>query len=243
MAEITGSAARDTSLPGLPRRRKLLLSQPSARQWRHRGSGTKLRNATSFISATRTLPVTISHNHHVWELVSESGWTKGGQAPSDVSVDLGQCIAVCTAPFAAFDRAIRKDGMRRLNRAILAGLFLSTTEPMLARARQFGRRCAVPKAKFKGVELVRSPMRADDSSARLISMSLKTSKYSLGAALCCCRVQPVPQTRSFPRPSRFDRTTILRCREGCCAGSIGPPTPRRSGLVPGRSRSTSRIPR
>ena len=48
----------------------------------------------------------------------------------------------------------------------------------------------MPKAKFKGVELVRSPMRADDSSARFISMSLKTSKYSLGGALCCGRVQP-----------------------------------------------------
>ena len=72
------------------------------------------------------------------------------------------------------------------------------------------------QGEIQGVELVRSPMRADDSSARFISMSLKTSKYSLGGALRCCRVQPVPQTRSFPRPSRFDRTTILRCREGCC---------------------------
>ena len=32
------------------------------------------------------------------------------------------------------------------------------------RARQFGRRCAVPKAKFKGVELVRSP----DEGRRLL---------------------------------------------------------------------------
>src|SRR5713226_3343668 len=48
------------------------------------------------------------------------------------------------------------------------------------------------QGEIQGVELVRSPMRADDSSARFISMSLKTSKYSLGGALCCCRVQPVP---------------------------------------------------
>jgi hypothetical protein len=72
----------------------------------------------------------------------------------------------------------------------------------------------VPKAKFKGVERVRSPDEDRRLSARFISISLKTSKYSLGGALCSCRVQPSPQTRSFPRPSRFDRTTILRCREG-----------------------------
>ena len=61
---------------------------------------------------------------------------------------------------------------------------------------------------------MRSPDAGRRLSARFISMSLKTSKYSLGGALCCCRVQPSPQTRSFPRPSRFDRTTILRCLEG-----------------------------
>src|SRR6266851_7754163 len=80
------------------------------------------------------------------------------------------------------------------------------------RARQFGRRCAVPKAKFKGVELVRSPMRADDSSARFISMSLKTSEYSLGSALCCCRVQP------SHKPEAFRAHPALTAPQFCGAG-------------------------
>ena len=46
--------------------------------------------------------------------------------------------------------------------ARFAGLDGSLAAPI--RARQFGRRCAVPKAKFKGVELVRSP----DEGRRLL---------------------------------------------------------------------------
>jgi len=70
----------------------------------------------------------------------------------------------------------------------------------------------VPKAKFKGVELVRSPMRADDSSARFISMSLKTSKYSLGGALCCCHVQP------SHKPEAFRAHPALTAPQFCGAG-------------------------
>jgi len=130
-----------------------------------------------------------------------SGWT-----------DLKNRLEADRRPRAAIRCKIRDIPWVRTGRR--NGNACSTPPSAPIRARQFGRRCAVPRRNSREVELVRSPMRADDSSARVMSMSLTTSEYSLGGALCCCRVQPVPQTRSFPRPSRFDRTTILRYREG-----------------------------
>jgi hypothetical protein len=82
----------------------------------------------------------------------------------------------------------------------------------------------------------RPPSRRQPCPIRLLVKPTAAALAALGIVYGDIGTNP-----KLSAPSRFDRTTILRCREGCCTGSIGLPTPRRRGLVPGRSRSTSSI--